>query len=454
MGSVNMKSTPKQSRFVVNERVLCYEPDLTKARVVYDAKILKVEDASTRKNPKEFHYQVHFQGWSSTWDRYVTEEFLLKTNDKNRDLQRKLFQEAHAASSQKKKRKQKSDALSISISEEGSTNSPPAKKQALESPRSVTTEEDSADDQDAGSSSQDSIPASSASVSPASVVSSKSAKRNRGRTISQDGSECENQAPIRLTDELKSILEEDFRQVTKKRKLKELPSKINVAAVLEDFVRHYAATQLVTYEKQLSKTYYTANRKEVSRELFANVQDSINLAKEIADTLRIIFDFNLKQILLYGSHGETKQYHEVMKPGKVQKRISIERIEVEQQYCYHPNDGNASSRSSTTSGRSSATPSLNPPSASPTSPQSIKVLRELHEWRLIPDSMYEEKSQKPLESMIYGPIFLLRLLVKLPDVMGKMELLPPKTRKTVGKYVDAVVDYLQSHQDLLSSSQT
>ena len=112
-------------------------------------------------------------------------------------------------------------ALSISISEEGSTNSPPAKKQALESPRSVTTtEEDSAGDQDAGSSSQDSIPASSASVSPASVVSSKSAKRNRGRTISQDGSECENQAPIRLTDELKSILEEDFRQVTKKRKLK------------------------------------------------------------------------------------------------------------------------------------------------------------------------------------------------------------------------------------------
>ena len=110
--------------------------------------------------------------------------------------------------------------MSISISEEGSTNSPPAKKQALESPRSVTTEEDSADDQDAGSSSQDSIPASSASVSPASVVSSKSAKRNRGRTISQDGSECENQAPIRLTDELKSILEEDFRQVTKKRKLK------------------------------------------------------------------------------------------------------------------------------------------------------------------------------------------------------------------------------------------
>ena len=221
-----------------------------------------------------------------------------------------------------------------------------------------------------------------------------------------------------------------------------------MASVLEDFVRHYSATSLVNYEKQLSKTYYTANRKETSRELFSNVLDSINLAKEIADGLRIIFDFNLKSILLYGSHGEMKQYQEVMKPGKVQKRPTpIENFENTEYWAVNEN---TSSKSSTTSGRSSATPSLNPPAASPTSPQSSEILRELHEWRLLPDSMYEEKSQKPLESMVYGPIFLLRLLVKLPDVIGKMEL-PLKTKKIVMKYVDSVVDYLQSHQDLLVS---
>ena len=94
-----MKSATKQARFSVNERVLCYEPDLTKARVVYDAKILKVECPRHRKNPgpKDFHYLVHFQGWSATWDRYVTEEFLLKVNTENKDLQKKLFQEAEAA---------------------------------------------------------------------------------------------------------------------------------------------------------------------------------------------------------------------------------------------------------------------------------------------------------------------------------------------------------------------
>ena len=95
-----MKSATKQARFSLDERVLCYEPDLTKARVVYDAKILKVDLASKKSknpSPKDFHYLVHFQGWSATWDRYVTEEFLLKVNTENKDLQKKLFQEAEAA---------------------------------------------------------------------------------------------------------------------------------------------------------------------------------------------------------------------------------------------------------------------------------------------------------------------------------------------------------------------
>ena len=80
---------------------------------------------------------------------------------------------------------------------------------------------------------------------------------------------------------------------------------------------------MVNYEKQISKTYYTANRKESTRELLGKVLDSINIAKEIADGLRVIFDFNLRAILLYGSHGEVKQYNEVMKPVKVQKRTLI-----------------------------------------------------------------------------------------------------------------------------------
>ena len=111
-------------------------------------------------------------------------------------------------------------------------------------------------------------------------------------------------------------------KVTKKKVLSDLPSSINVASVLEDYVRHYSAICLVNYEKQVSKTYYTANRKESSRELFSKVMTNINLAKEIADGLRVMFDFNLRSVLLYGSHGEVKQYNEVMKPGKLKKNTA------------------------------------------------------------------------------------------------------------------------------------
>ena len=95
------KSVSKGGKFTVGERVLCYEPDLTKARVVYDAKILKIEcpvqRSKSSKTPVEYHYLVHFQGWSSTWDRYVTDEFLLKTTEDNRALQKKLFTDAEEA---------------------------------------------------------------------------------------------------------------------------------------------------------------------------------------------------------------------------------------------------------------------------------------------------------------------------------------------------------------------
>ena len=108
----------------------------------------------------------------------------------------------------------------------------------------------------------------------------------------------------------------------------------------------------------------------------------------------------------------------------------------------------ASSRSSTTSGRTTPShASLNPPAASPTSPQAIKVLRELHDWRLVPDSFYEDHDRVPMESLVYGPSHLLRLFVKMPEILGKMTI-PMKTKKLVMKYLDSVLDYLKTHQDL------
>lgn len=41
-----------------------------------------------------YSYVRNFQGWNSTWDRYVTDEFILKDTEENRILQKELAEEA------------------------------------------------------------------------------------------------------------------------------------------------------------------------------------------------------------------------------------------------------------------------------------------------------------------------------------------------------------------------
>lgn len=39
-------------------------------------------------------YLIHFQGWASSWDRCVPEEFVLKDTEENRKLQKELAENA------------------------------------------------------------------------------------------------------------------------------------------------------------------------------------------------------------------------------------------------------------------------------------------------------------------------------------------------------------------------
>ena len=90
-----------------------------------------------------------------------------------------------------------------------------------------------------------------------------------------------NETPVLLSDTLKRHLETDYVNVTKKRRLTRIPAEPNAVTVLEDFVRHYAAAKMVSYEKQRSKTFYTSNRREESKMCYEKAVDSINLAKEV-----------------------------------------------------------------------------------------------------------------------------------------------------------------------------
>ncbi|CAI9599271.1 unnamed protein product, partial [Staurois parvus] len=91
-----MNSRGMKFKFQKGEKVLCFEPDPTKAKVLYDAKVVDVvvgKDDKGRKNPE---YLIHFNGWNRSWDRWAAEDHVLRDTDENRRLQRKLARKAVA----------------------------------------------------------------------------------------------------------------------------------------------------------------------------------------------------------------------------------------------------------------------------------------------------------------------------------------------------------------------
>lgn len=56
--------------------------------------MLDIIESKDNKNRRRLEYLIHFQGWSSSWDRRVTEDFLLKDTEENRNLQKELAEKA------------------------------------------------------------------------------------------------------------------------------------------------------------------------------------------------------------------------------------------------------------------------------------------------------------------------------------------------------------------------
>ena len=267
------------------------------------------------------------------------------------------------------------------------------------------------------------------------------------------------EVPVKLSDSLKHHLEADYNHASKKLKPNSLPAEPCIVAVLENYVRHYANAQLLAYEKQRSKTFYTAYRKE-NKQYFDKALDSISLAKEVAEGLRIMIDFYLEKHLLYES--ERSQFEAARKKAKerpqkkaeekkkvtLRERRKCMKSEVVTAAASPTPDPPESSKDSVVSGNSSVQlPSLlTPPGSTPNTPQSIQVLRTIQDWRLIPD----DRHNGHLASVIGGPIHLLRLFVKLPEILFKMKM-PPKTSKLIVKYMDSVLEYLDSNPDLFGS---
>jgi mortality factor 4-like protein 1 len=204
---------------LVGEKVLCFHGPL-----LYEAKCIKAQTKD-----KVVKYYVHYQGWNKSWDEWVPESRVLKFNEENVRRQKEL-KEAHDAT-KARSRSGKKRSLPGSMEKEKDADSPGVPDKPV--PK-----------QKGGSTPGPSAPA------EAKETPREDPKKKKTRIEPQVETEHEfavkMEVKIKIPDELKVWLVDDWDYVTKQKKLVELPAKVTVDHILEEYMKHKKAAKGMT----------------------------------------------------------------------------------------------------------------------------------------------------------------------------------------------------------------
>uniref|UniRef100_A0A8C6KHC5 MSL complex subunit 3 n=1 Tax=Nothobranchius furzeri TaxID=105023 RepID=A0A8C6KHC5_NOTFU len=496
-----MNSRGIKYHFHKGERVLCFEPDPTKAKVLYDAKVLDVligTDEHGRRVPK---YLIHFNGWSRSWDRWAAEDHVLRDTEENRKLQRKLARKALGRMKRKgwTKRRRRQSCTKSSL-------------------KTLPKEDDSDD------ACEESICSFHLRVLFQRVEPDVNMKRESEEKIVH--------VDISIPDVLKKKLEDDCFYINKRKKLVMVPCQTNVVHILESYVKHFAINKAFMANERYRRQQ---NASQSSSPQPIPPEKSEELCKEMVDGLRITFDFTLPMILLYpceqaqfkkvsssklflstneGSPSSSNTQRErspsppVHNPPTPQSTDSqpalsdtsattptaaaptpkrrrhpdMDCISYQSQSLRRstrntsggdrPAEGSSGGHQSEFcvqslsftsfhpetpihSGSSSPLPST--PSKETSGPfyglesRRNNELNEVLSWRLTPDN-YPLTDQPLPPSYLYGSQHLLRLFVKLPDILGKMQL-PDRNLRALIKHLELFLRFLaEFHEDFFPES--
>uniref|UniRef100_A0A8B9FYB0 MSL complex subunit 3 n=1 Tax=Amazona collaria TaxID=241587 RepID=A0A8B9FYB0_9PSIT len=458
-----MTSRGMKFKFHRGERVLCFEPDPTKAKVLYDAKIVDIIVGKDEKGRKIPEYLIHFNGWNRSWDRWAAEDHVLRDTDENRRLQRKLARKAVARMRRKGRKKRRCRLPGV----DSVLKSLPAEENDESSENCELKEE------------QDSH-----------------TKRDmEERAIS-----------IEIPEVLKKKLEEDCYYINRRKRLVKLPCQTNIITILESYVKHFAINAAFSANER-SRHHQMTPHANMNLH-YVPPEKNVELCKEMVDGLRITFDFTLPLILLYPY--EQAQFKKVtsskfflpIKENSTNSNRNQEELSPSPPLLNPPTPQSTDSQPATgepaTPKRRKAEPEilqslrrstrhssncdrLSESSASPqpkrrhletpasmpklflhlekktpvhsgsSSPITLtprrrnNELNEVLSWKLMPEN-YPPSDQPPPPSYIYGSQHLLRMFVKLPEILGKM-CFPDKNLKALVKHFEMFLRFLAEYHD-------
>lgn len=273
--------------FSPGEIVLCFEPDPTKARVIYEAKILDTTVYKDFDGKRQPGYHIHFLRWNNSWDRIVGEPFVLKDIDQNRDLMKQLTEVARKVRKNRTRKKKIREILAHAYNGE------------LPEHLENSNEDSNGDDDDDGDdeNTTDTDDGSGSAVESSNGDSSSTSvngKDEENRRSIQD-------VDIELPDALRIVLEKDFFSITNDRQLIMLPSDVSAITVLESFVKTFT---LDFWSSSFDRTHFCSTAPKIA------LDRVLPVLKEFVDGLRICFDFALPLILLYDE--ERTQYDKII----------------------------------------------------------------------------------------------------------------------------------------------
>ncbi|XP_078684157.1 mortality factor 4-like protein 1 isoform X3 [Branchiostoma floridae x Branchiostoma belcheri] len=232
-GRAQERAPQSVGKYTIDEKVLCFHGPL-----LYEAKVLEVQHPSKgQAKDKQVRYFIHYSGWNKNWDEWVPESRVLKFSDANQGKQKEL-REAQAVIQPLTLRKLGTDDVSV-------LPPPPprkVKKQSKVKPRGQGPPEGG----EKGEGSRSSTPSvekqqakrgEAAEQTPITEPPRKKRVRADPTVEAEETFMTRVEIKVKIPDELKPWLVDDWDLITRQKQLFHLPAKTNVEKILDDYLQ-------------------------------------------------------------------------------------------------------------------------------------------------------------------------------------------------------------------------